>query len=97
MYYLFQAAALFFLLLDAFLSVVQQLSLVFLWVSTLGSQLGLLSLQSLRALLVLLLKTQEVPPQRRLTRHIQDGGTGGERGGRVRKEDLDMEEYSRMR
>ncbi len=71
-YYLFKSATLFLLLFDAFLSVMQQLPLVFLRVPALSSQLGLLPLVSLRALFVLLLQTLEVPPQGGFTRHIED-------------------------
>jgi len=46
---------------------------VFLRVPTLSSQLGLLPLVSLRALLVLLLQALEVPPQGGLTGHVEDG------------------------
>lgn len=70
--YLFQAAALFLLLLDAFLPIVQQLPLVFLGVSALSGQLSLLPLVSLRALLVLLLQALEVPPQGGLAGHVED-------------------------
>lgn len=45
-YYLFKSAALFLLLFNAFLSVMQQLPLVLLRVPTLSSQLGLLPLVS---------------------------------------------------
>lgn len=70
--YLFKSTTLFLLLFNAFLSVMQQLPLVFLGVPTLSSQLGLLPLVSLRALFVLLLQTLEVPPQGGLTRYIED-------------------------
>lgn len=70
--YLFKTTTLFLLLFNAFLSVMQQLPLVFLGVPTLSSQLGLLPLVSLRALFVLLLQTLEVPPQGGLTRYIED-------------------------
>lgn len=70
--YLFKSTTLFLLLFNAFLSVMQQLPLVFLGVPTLSSQLGLLPFVSLRALFVLLLETLEVPPQGWLTRYIED-------------------------
>lgn len=54
-YYLLKSATLLLLFLDAFLSVMQQLPLVFLRVPALSCQLGLLPLVSLGALFVLLL------------------------------------------
>lgn len=77
--YLFKSAALFLLLFNAFLSVVQELPLVLLRVSALSSQLCLLPLVSLRSLFVLLLQTLEVPPQGGLTRHIEDWTDGQKR------------------
>lgn len=53
--YLFESAALLLLLLDAFLSIVQKLPLVFLRVAALSGQLGLLPPVSLGALFILLL------------------------------------------
>lgn len=70
--YLFKPSPLLLLLLNAFLAVMEELPLVLLGVAALCCQLGLLPLQCLRALLILLLKPQEVTPQRRLARHIQD-------------------------
>lgn len=74
--YLLEPSPLLLLLLDTFLAVMEELALVLLGVTALRCQLGLLPLQRLRALLILLLQPQEVPPQSRLARHVQDGAAG---------------------
>lgn len=53
-------------------------------VSALRRQLGLLPLVGLRALLVLLLETLEVPPQGGLARNVEDGADGERR--RIKKQ-----------
>lgn len=76
--YLLQPPPLLLLLLDPLLSLRQQLPLVLLLLPELLLLEELLPPQSLRALLVLLLQPQEVPPQCRLPRDIDDGAAGEE-------------------
>lgn len=75
--HLFQPSPLLLLLLDPLLSLRQQLPLVFLLLPELLLLQELLPPQGLGALLVLLLQPQEVPAQRGLARHVDDGAAGG--------------------
>lgn len=79
LFYLFQPPPLLLLLLDALLPLRQQLPLILLLLPELLLLQELLPPQGLGALLVLLLEPQEVPAQRRLPRHIDDGAVGGSR------------------
>lgn len=71
---LLQPPALLLLLLDALLTLGQQLPLMLLVLPLLLLQL--LPPQGLRPLLVGQLQPQEVPPQRRLPRQVQNGAAG---------------------
>lgn len=71
--YLFQPPPLFFLLFNPFLPLRQQLPLILLLLPELLLLEKLLSPQSLRTLLVLLLQSQEITAQSRLSRHIDNG------------------------
>lgn len=75
-FYLFQPPPLFFLLFNPLLPLSQQLPLILLLLPELLLLQKLLSPQSLRPFLVLLLQPQEITSQSRLSRHIDDGTVG---------------------
>lgn len=75
--HLLQSSSLFFLLLDTFLPLGQQLALVLLLLPQLLLLEELLAAERLRALLVLLLQPDEVAAQSRFSRHVDDGASRG--------------------
>lgn len=72
-FYLLQSPPLLFLLLNALLSLSQQLALVLFLLTQLLLLQELLPAKSLRPLLVLLLQADKVAAQRGLARHVDNG------------------------
>lgn len=77
LFYLFQPPPLLLLLLDPFLPLRQQLPFILLLLPELLLLQELLSPKGLRALLVLLLQSQEIPAKGGLAGHVDDGAVGG--------------------